>query len=40
MISNTNSNTNTDVLTYSLTNTYTTIESLQDELAIIRNGLE
>ena len=34
------SNPNTDVLTYSLTNTYSTIESLHDELATIRNGLE
>jgi hypothetical protein len=31
---------NTDILTYSLTNTYTTIESLHDELAVIKNGLE
>lgn len=31
---------NTDVLTYSLTNTFTTIESLHDELTAIRNGLE
>jgi len=34
------SNHNTDVLTYSLTNTITTIESLHDELTAIRNGLE
>ena len=34
------SNHNTDVLTYSLTNTFTTIESLHEELAAIRNGLE
>lgn len=34
------SNMNTDVLTYSLTNTFTTIESLHDELTAIRNGLE
>ena len=31
---------NTDVLTYSLTNTFTTIESLHEELAAIRNGIE
>lgn len=31
---------NTDVLTYSLTNTYSTIESLHEELNAIRNGLE
>lgn len=34
------SNLNTDVLTYSLTNTFSTIESLHDELTAIRNGLE
>jgi hypothetical protein len=28
------------VLTYSLTNTFSTIESLHDELAAIRTGLE
>jgi len=27
-------------LTYSLTNTFSTIESLHDELTAIRNGLE
>ena len=31
---------NTDVLTYSLTNTFTTIESIHDELANIKTGLE
>ncbi len=36
----TSSNVNTDILTYSLTNTYTTIESLHDELVVIKNGLE
>jgi len=41
MSSNANSsNQNTDVLTYSLTNTFSTIESLHDELTAIRNGLE
>ena len=40
-MSNANSsNVNTDVLTYSLTNTFSTIESLHDELTAIRNGLE
>eukprot|EP00347_Sterkiella_histriomuscorum_P008686 403344143 len=41
MSSNGNSsNVNTDVLTYSLTNTFSTIESLHEELTAIRNGLE
>src|SRR5437016_725732 len=41
MQSNANSsNLNTDVLTYSLTNTFSTIESLHDVLNAIRNGLE
>ena len=31
---------NTDILTYSLSNTFSTIESLHDELSAIRNGLE
>ena len=34
--SNGSSNVNTDILTYSLTNTFSTIESLHDELAAIR----
>mmetsp|Transcript_10506 Transcript_10506/g.10568 ORF Transcript_10506/g.10568 Transcript_10506/m.10568 type:complete len:143 (-) Transcript_10506:1182-1610(-) len=35
-----NSVLNTDILTYSLTNTYTTIESLHDELNNIKTGIE
>lgn len=37
--SNAASGINTDILTYSLTNTYTTIESLHEELATIKGEM-